>query len=375
MAGRLSMDRIFMKMAMELAVKARGRTSPNPMVGAVVVKEGTVVGRGYHAKAGTPHAEIHALNEAGEAARGATIYVTLEPCCHYGRTGPCTDAIINSGITRVVTAMADPNPLVSGKGIRVLESAGIEVTSGVMEEEALELNEVFIKYITTLRPFVVAKAAVSMDGKIATRSGKSKWITGAAAREYGHQLRDWHDAIMVGIGTVRSDDPSLTTRLPGGRGRDPVRIILDSRASIPPNARVLTQQSEVPTLIAATAGAPPEKVEALRRAGAEVIFVNDGPKVDLDELMSILGGRGITSVLIEGGAMVHGSAFTAQIVDKVAWFIAPKIIGGQDAPGPVGGPGVDNPSEAAVLERVKVRQLGPDLLVEGYLKYSIRANL
>lgn len=368
------MDRTFMKMAMDLAVKARGRTSPNPMVGAVVVKGDIIVGRGYHAKAGTPHAEIHALNEAGEAARGATMYVTLEPCCHYGRTGPCTGAIIESGITRVVTAMADPNPLVSGEGIRVLESAGIEVICGVMEEEALELNEVFLKYITTLRPFVVAKAAVSIDGKIATRSGKSKWITGAAAREYGHQLRDWHDAILVGIGTVLADDPSLTTRLPGGRGRDPVRIILDSRASIPPNARVLTQQSEASTVIAATSGAPPEKVEALRRAGADVIFVNDGPKVDLDELMSILGGRGITSVLIEGGARVHGSAFTAQIVDKVAWFIAPKIIGGQDAPGPVGGLGVEDLSEAAELERVKVNRLGPDLLVEGYLKYSIRTN-
>lgn len=364
------MDISYMKAALELAARARGRTSPNPMVGAVVVKEGNIVGRGYHLKAGTPHAEIHALNEAGEAARGATLYVTLEPCCHYGRTGPCTAAIINAGVARVVTAMADPNPLVSGEGIRRLKSAGIEVTAGVMEEEALELNEVFIKYITTRRPYVIAKAAVSIDGKIATRSGKSKWITGVEAREYGRQLRDWYDAIMVGIGTVLADDPSLTTRLPGGGGRDPVRIILDSQASIPLNSRVLTQRSEAPTIIAATSGAPLERVEALRKSGVEVLLVNEGQKVDLSELMRLLGEKGIASVLIEGGAMVHGSAFSAQIVDKVAWFIAPKIIGGRDAPGPVGGLGADNPSEAAGLERVKVSRLGPDLLVEGYLKYS-----
>lgn len=362
------MDRDYMKAALELAARAKGRTSPNPMVGAVVVKEGKIIGRGYHLKAGTPHAEILALNEAGEAAGGATLYVTLEPCCHYGRTGPCTDAIINAGVARVVAAMSDPNPLVSGEGIRRLESAGIEVTAGVMEEEALDLNEVFIKYITTRRPYVIAKAAVSIDGKIATRSGKSKWITGKKAREYGRRLRDWYDAIMVGIGTVMADDPSLTTRLPGGR--DPVRIILDSRARIPLNARVLTQQSEVSTIIAATTGAPPERVEALRSKGAEVLVVNEGQAVDLNELMMVLGGRGITSVLIEGGAMVQGSAFSARIVDKVAWFIAPKIIGGRDAPGPVGGQGADDPSEAAGLERVKVTRLGPDLLVEGYLKYA-----
>ncbi|MFX4261692.1 bifunctional diaminohydroxyphosphoribosylaminopyrimidine deaminase/5-amino-6-(5-phosphoribosylamino)uracil reductase RibD [Pelotomaculum propionicicum] len=364
------MDKGYMKLALELAARARGRTSPNPMVGAVVVKEGKVIGRGYHLKAGTPHAEIHALNEAGEAARGAELYVTLEPCCHYGRTGPCTDAIIKAGVARVITAMTDPNPLVAGEGLRLLSSAGIEVASGVMEAEALELNEVFIKYITTRRPYVVAKAAVSLDGKIATRSGKSKWITGEGARAYGRQLRDWYDAIMVGIGTVLADDPSLTTRLPGGGGRDPVRIILDSRASIPLNAMVLTQQSGSSTVIAATSGAPPERVEALRRTGVEVLVVNEGPQVDLDELMRLLGERGITSVLIEGGAAVHGSAFSSQIVDKVAWFIAPKIIGGRDAPGPVGGPGADSPSEAAVLERVKVSRLGPDILVEGYLKYS-----
>jgi diaminohydroxyphosphoribosylaminopyrimidine deaminase/5-amino-6-(5-phosphoribosylamino)uracil reductase len=363
------MDKKYMGIALELAARARGRTSPNPMVGAVVVKEGKIIGRGYHLKAGTPHAEIHALKEAGAAAGGAELYVTLEPCCHHGRTGPCTTAVINAGVSRVVLAMTDPNPLVAGEGIRQLESAGIEVISGVMEKEARDLNEVFVKYITTRQPFVIAKAAVSLDGKIATRSGKSKWITGEKAREYGHQLRDWYDAIIVGIGTVLADDPSLTARLPSG-GHDPVRIILDSRASIPLNARVLTQQSEAPTVIASTSGAPADKVAALRQGGAEVLIVNEGSKVDLGELMKLLGGRGIASVLIEGGAGVHGSAFSAQIVDKVAWFIAPKIIGGQDAPGPVGGMGAENLSEAAGLERVKVQLLGPDILVEGYLKYA-----
>ncbi|MDD4334825.1 MAG: bifunctional diaminohydroxyphosphoribosylaminopyrimidine deaminase/5-amino-6-(5-phosphoribosylamino)uracil reductase RibD [Desulfotomaculaceae bacterium] len=363
------MDRRYMKLALELAARARGRTSPNPMVGAVVVKEGKIIGQGYHMKAGTPHAEIHALNEAGAAAAGATLYVTLEPCCHYGRTGPCTGAIINAGVSRVVTAMWDPNPLVAGKGFRLLRSAGIEVTAGVLEEEALVLNEVFIKYITTRRPFVVAKAAVSLDGKIAARTGKSKWITGEEARAYGRRLRNWYDAIMAGIGTILADDPALTTRLPDGGGRDPVRIILDSRASIPSDARVLTQESDAPTIIAVTAKAPPNKLEALRKNGVEALIVNEGPQVDLTELMRLLGERGITSILLEGGAMVHGSAFSARIVDKVAWFIAPKIIGGRDAPGPVGGMGADSPADAAVLERVKVGRLGADLLVEGYLKY------
>lgn len=362
------MDRHYMQMALELAARARGRTSPNPMVGAVVVRDENVIGRGYHLRAGTPHAEVHALDEAGNEAKGATLYVTLEPCCHYGRTGPCSEAVIQAGISRVVVAMADPNPLVAGGGIGRLREAGIEVTLGVLEEEARELNEVFIKYITARLPFVVAKAAVSLDGKIATRSGKSKWITGPEARAYGHQLRDWYDAIMVGIGTVLADDPSLTARLPGGGGRDPVRIILDSLARTPLNARILTQQSEASTMIAVTAGAPDERLEGLRQAGAEVLVVNDGPRVDLTELMKILGEREIASVLLEGGASVHGSALTAGIVDKVAWFIAPKIIGGREAPGPVGGPGVDDPSEAWEVERLKVSRLGPDLCIEGYFK-------
>lgn len=363
------MDKGYMKAALTLAAMARGRTSPNPMVGALVVKEGKIIGQGYHLKAGLPHAEIYALNEAGEEAKGATLYVTMEPCCHHGRTGPCTEAVINARVSRVVTAMADPNPLVSGKGIKRLREAGIEVTLGVMGKEALELNESYIKYVKTGRPFVVAKVAMSLDGKIATRSGKSKWITGPKARAYAHRLRDWYDAILVGIGTVLADDPSLTTRLPGGGGRDPVRIILDSRARISPQATVLTQQSDAPTIIAVTSAAPPERLQALRETGAGVLVVNEGERVDLPELMRMLGSRGITSVLIEGGAGVHGSAISAGLVDKAAWVVAPKIIGGTAAPGPVGGTGADDPSGAVALERARIKRLGPDVLFEGYLKY------
>lgn len=363
------MDRHYMSLALKEAARALGRTSPNPMVGAVVVKEGKIVSTGYHLRAGTPHAEAHALNEAGDRARGATLYVTLEPCCHHGRTGPCTEAVIKAGVTRVVVGMTDPNPLVSGKGIEQLREAGVEVVTGVLEEESRRLNEVFIKYITTRQPFVVAKAALSLDGKIATTSGKSKWITGPEARDYGHQLRDRYDAIMAGIGTVLSDDPSLTSRPHGRRGRDPVRIILDSCARTPLQARVLTQNSMAATIIAVSTAAPQDKIDELRRAGAETLVVNEGNRVDLVKLMKELARREITSILIEGGAGVHGSAFAAGIVDKVAWFIAPKIIGGRDAPGPVGGAGVDDPSEAPELEHVEIRHLGQDLCLEGYLKY------
>ncbi|BAF59942.1 pyrimidine reductase and Pyrimidine deaminase [Pelotomaculum thermopropionicum SI] len=367
-------DRYYMNMALELAARARGRTSPNPMVGAVLVKNGVVVGQGYHMKAGTPHAEIIALKEAGNEARGATLYVNLEPCCHYGRTGPCADAVIEAGVARVVAAMADPNPLVAGGGLKKIKEAGLEVTLGVMEDEARELNEAFIKYVTTRRPFVLAKAALSLDGKIAARTGRSKWITGPAARAYVHQLRDWYDAILVGIGTILADDPSLTARLPGGGGRDPVRVILDSLARTPLNARVIKQKSKAPTVIAVTAGAPPGRVKALQEAGAQVVVVNSGPRVDLPELMRILAEKEITSVLIEGGAEVHGSAFAAGIVDKVAWFIAPKIIGGRDAPGPVGGEGVDDPGGALELERIKVSRLDQDICIEGYVKPEYRGE-
>ncbi|MFZ5632897.1 MAG: bifunctional diaminohydroxyphosphoribosylaminopyrimidine deaminase/5-amino-6-(5-phosphoribosylamino)uracil reductase RibD [Bacillota bacterium] len=360
-------DAEYMKMALELAATAMGRTSPNPMVGAVVVRDGEVVGRGFHARAGTPHAEVVALQHAGDRARGATLYVTLEPCCHHGRTGPCTEAVIEAGVRRVVAAMTDPNPLVAGKGLARLKTAGLTVDTGVMEEEARRLNEVFIKYITTGQPFVVLKAAISLDGKIATRAGDSRWITGPRAREYGHRLRDRYDAILVGVNTVLADDPSLTTRLPAG-GRDAVRLVLDSLARTPPEARVINSSREAPAVIVTTGAAPRERVRRLKEAGAQVIAVpaREG-RVDMPALMRELAGREITSVLIEGGGQVHASAIAAGIVDKVVWFIAPKLIGGREAPGPLGGEGPERLAEATLLDLVSVSRIGNDILVEGYI--------
>lgn len=360
-------DRHYMQMALELAAKARGRTSPNPMVGAVLVKDGEVVGQGFHAKAGSAHAEVVALAAAGEKARGATIYVTLEPCCHHGRTGPCTEALLKAGVKRVVAAMTDPNPLVSGKGLTILREAGVEVTSGVLQGQALQLNEVFIKYITGKRPFVVLKAATSLDGKIATATGESKWITGEAAREYGHRLRDSYDAILVGVNTILADDPSLTARLPEGRGKDPIRIVVDSNARTPTGAKVLTQLSAAYTVIATTEGAPAERRAGLMAAGAEVMVVpGEGTRVDLVKLMEMLAEKQITGVLIEGGGQINGAALNAGIVDKVAWFLAPKIIGGDAAPGPVRGEGIASLGDAIKLHDMSIERLGEDLLVTGY---------
>ncbi|WP_027363613.1 bifunctional diaminohydroxyphosphoribosylaminopyrimidine deaminase/5-amino-6-(5-phosphoribosylamino)uracil reductase RibD [Desulfotruncus alcoholivorax] len=361
-------DLKYMELALELAAKALGRTSPNPVVGAVVVKDGRIVGKGYHARAGTPHAEIHALREAGEDAAGATLYVTLEPCCHHGRTGPCTDAVIRAGIKRVVLAMTDPNPLVAGKGAQKLRDAGIEVVCGVREAEARRLNEVFIKYISTGRPYVVLKTAMSLDGKIATAGGESKWITGPRAREHVHLLRDRYDAILVGIGTVLADDPSLTTRLPDREGRDPVRVILDSGAATPPGAKILTQNSQAQTIIVTTGEAPPDKVKRLERAGAVVIKVPGHDEgVSLPDTLRELAGREITSVLVEGGARVNGSFIKEKLVDKVYWYIAPKIIGGGMAPGPVGGPGIQVLNDALQVENIEVYNLGNDICIEGYI--------
>lgn len=361
-------DEKYMAIALELAARARGRTSPNPMVGAVVVKDGRIVGRGFHEKAGTPHAEVHALREAGELAKGATIYVTLEPCSHYGRTPPCSEAVIRAGVARCVAAMVDPNPLVAGRGLEQIGQAGIEVASEVLEEEARRLNEVFIKHITTKEPFVVMKIAMTLDGKIATRIGHSRWITGPAARERVHQLRDEYDAIMVGVGTLLADDPALTTRLPEG-GRDPVRIILDSQARTPLEAKVLNQDSPADTIIVVTNRAPEKKVVALEQAGVKVLAVPDKEgQIDLKCLMSILSQEGITGILLEGGSQINGAALAAGIVDKVISFVAPKLIGGETAPGPVGGPGVTTMDQALNLTSLKVEKIGEDILVEGYLE-------
>lgn len=355
----------YMKTALELALKAQGRTSPNPLVGAVIVQGDTILGTGYHQKAGAPHAEVHALRQAGETAHGADLYVTLEPCSHYGKTPPCTEAIIQAGLKRVYVAMRDPNPLVSGGGIARLRESGLEVQEGILLEEARQINEVFVKYIQTKLPFIALKTATSLDGKIAAASGESRWITEEEARLHGHRLRNIYDAILVGIGTVKADNPSLTCRLPNGEGRDPVRIIVDSRLNIGEEARVLNLQSSAPTLIATTSQAPPEKVRRLERM-ATVLVVNDGPQVHLPALLQILGKMEISSVLVEGGGRINGSFLREKLADKYYCYLAPKIIGGTKAPGSFAGEGISSLTESARLTKVSIERLGTDLLVTGY---------
>jgi len=360
-------DEKYMRMALRLAAKAEGRTSPNPMVGAVVVKNGTVISRGYHKKAGEPHAEAIALTKAGKKAKDATLYVTLEPCSHTNkRTPPCIPLVLQSGVKRVVIAMIDPNPRVSGGGIKALRKAGVEVVTGVLADEARILNEAFTKHITTGLPFVTLKVAQTLDGKIATAAGESKWITGPSAREEGHKLRNSSDAILVGINTVLKDDPSLTARVPGGR--DPIRIIVDSRLRTPLNAKVITQKSAAKTVIATVDSMPKDKLVQLLDAGAELLLARGTRgKVDLKSLMKLLGSHGITSLLIEGGAEINASALRAGIVDKVVLFIAPLLMSGTDSLCSIGGASPLKLSQAVRLRDVVSRQVGPDLMVEGYI--------
>lgn len=355
----------YMQMALELAEKARGRTSPNPMVGAVVVLNGQVVGTGYHKRAGLPHAEVNALNDAGDAARGADLYINLEPCSHYGRTPPCTEAIIRAGIKRVYIALSDPNPLVSGKGVQMLTENGIEVSIGILENQARKLNEVFLKYIRTCQPFVSLKAATTLDGKIATEKGESQWITGEEARLHGHKLRDAYDAILVGIGTVLADNPSLNCRLPGGKGQDPVRIIVDSKLSISEDARVINFNSPARTIIAVTSRAAPEKIRRFERK-AEIVMVNEGSTVLLPALLKILGQMGITSVLVEGGGQINGSFLRENLIDKYYFYLAPRIVGGENAPGAFMGKGIPNLPDARELSDMEIVKLGKDILITGY---------
>ncbi len=363
-----SLDEKYMRMALRLAEKANGRTSPNPMVGAVVVKHGHVVGRGYHRKAGEPHAEAIALKKAGPAAKGATLYVTLEPCSHTNkRTPPCTPLVIRSGVKRVVTAMIDPNPRVSGGGIRTIRKSGIELVTGVLGAEARKLNEAFIKHVTTKMPFVTLKIAQTLDGKIATASGESKWITSEEAREEGRRLRDINDAILVGINTVLTDDPSLTTRIPGGR--DPIRVIVDSRLRMPLNAKVLIQKSPAKTMIATLSNVPESKIKKLQNIGVGVLTIKSAHgRVDLQDLMKKLGKKDIMSVLIEGGAEVNASALKSNIVDKIVMFIAPTIMTGKDSLCSIGGISPKALDSAIKLHNVTSRFVGQDLMIEGYIR-------
>ena len=359
-----------MKRALDLARHGSGRTSPNPLVGAVVVKAGQIVGEGYHQKAGTPHAEIHALNAAGENAKGARLYTNLEPCCHWGRTPPCTEALLQAGVTEVYVAETDPNPNVAGKGIRQLQEAGVRVHVGLCAEEAARLNEVHKKYIQTGKPFVILKIAMSLDGKIATASGESQWITAEASRQRGHEIRDTVDAILVGRGTVVHDDPALTTRLRDRQGQDATRIVLDSHGRTSTEARIFNSKSRAGVIIAVTPAAPPQNVDALKKAGAEVISVPAARgKVCFKRLMERLGAREITSVLIEGGGETNAAAVAAGVVDKVMCFVAPKLIGGRDAPGPIGGEGAPTLKDVPQLQRIRITPIpdSDDLLIEGYL--------
>ncbi len=344
-----------------------GTTSPNPAVGAVIVKEGIVLGEGYTLPPGQNHAEISALNEAGPKARGASLYVTLEPCCTYGRTPPCTQAIIEASIAEVHVAIRDPNPSVNGKGLAELEAAGITVYAGEEEEAAREVSEAFAKHVNTGLPFVTAKFAMSLDGKIATHTGDSKWITGVAARTYVQDIRRTSDAIAVGVNTVLRDDPQLTVRDAKGKSleRQPLRVIFDGTARTPPNARLLKEPGH--TLIAVTE-APVERTHSLKDAGAEVLQLptSNGRNIDPRALFKELGNRGLLSILVEGGGTLLGSLFDDHLVDKIAAFIAPVIIGGQNAPSAVGGNGVANMTESLRLQRVRAEQLGEDLLVIGY---------
>ena len=360
----------YMEQALSLAKLALGQVSPNPAVGAVVVKDGVVVGQGYTQPPGSRHAEVLALEQAGEKARGAIMYVTLEPCSHYGRTPPCSQAIVAAGITEVHLAILDPNPLVSGRGRDELEREGIKVYMGEDEEEAREINEAYTKFITTGVPMVTAKFAVSLDGKIATKSGDSKWISGEEARKYVHNLRHICDAVMAGVNTVLIDDPRLTCRCSGKGGtakKQPLRVIVDGKGRTPLTARVFSEPGK--TLVALGRLFTPEEKTAFAQAGAELLELPSAEGlVDLKGLLEALGERGITSVLVEGGGALLGSLFDQRLVDKVIAFIAPIIIGGKEAKTAVGGSGVDEVADSLRLERVRVEGFGEDLMVSGYVK-------
>ncbi len=352
-----------MRRALSLARKGVGRTSPNPAVGCVIVRDGSIVGEGWHRKAGTPHAEVHALRMAGDLARGADVYVTLEPCAHFGRTPPCADALVAAGVGRVFVGMVDPNPRVAGKGMEILQTAGIAVTVGICEQECQLLNESFVKQVTTGLPFVILKSALTLDGKTATANGDSRWITGERSRRLVHRLRDQVDAIMVGVGTVVADDPQLTVR--HLRGRDPLRVIVDSGLRMPATARVLNQESTADTLVATTVNGS-DRGAALRANGAELLVCKErNGRVDLVDLLRHLGARGVQSILLEGGATLAGEFVRQGLVDKVMFFYAPKLVAGEGR-GLFSGMGAEMMAESIALNGVRIARVGDDVLVTGY---------
>jgi diaminohydroxyphosphoribosylaminopyrimidine deaminase / 5-amino-6-(5-phosphoribosylamino)uracil reductase len=365
--------RHFMAMALRLAAKGRGKTRPNPMVGALVVKNGRIVGRGYHHGPGQPHAEVLALKQAGPHANGATLYVTLEPCCHLlKRTPPCVPAVVQAGVREVVVAMTDPNPMVKGRGIAALRRAGVTVTTGIAQEEAAQLNRAYLHWVTTGHPYVILKAGMTLDGKVATATGESRWITGPRARQEAHRFRSQVDAVVVGIGTVLKDNPTLTARLSDRplklAPRQPLRVVLDSRLRTPPMAEVCAWQDRSKTLIVTTSRASLSRRRPFERAGVEVLSLSTkNGRVSLPALMTMLGKRGITSALIEGGSTINAAALREKLVNHVLLYLAPTLMGGQDAKAVIGDQSPKRLAQALPLRHVTVRRIGKDLVVEGDL--------
>jgi diaminohydroxyphosphoribosylaminopyrimidine deaminase/5-amino-6-(5-phosphoribosylamino)uracil reductase len=356
-------DEALIGRAIELAERGRGLVSPNPMVGAVVVSKGETIGEGWHEGPGTPHAEVVALNDAGDRAHGATLYTSLEPCVHFGRTPPCTEAILRAGVARVVVAAIDPNPVVDGRGLRALREAGVQVDDGIELAQAERLNAAYGKHVRTGLPFVTWKAACSLDGKVAARDGSSRWITGEQARADVHRLRAWADAIVVGAGTAVTDDPELTVREPGYRGRPPLRVVVDSGGRVPPTGDVFDGQA--PTLVATTDRTPARTREAWRDAGAEVLVLEpSGEGVSLPALLSDLGKRDVQGVLIEGGPTLAWSAVDDRLVDRIVLYLAPRLIGGGAAPTVLEGRGFAPVANALPLAIRSVARIGPDIKVE-----------
>ena len=361
----------YMRRALELARKGEGHTSPNPMVGCVVVKDGRIISEGYHEKYGEFHAERNALTRCTEDTAGADLYVTLEPCCHQGKTPPCTDIIIEKKIARVFVGSMDSNPLVAGKGVQILRDHGIYVENGILDAECRKLNEVFYHYIATKTPFVVMKYAMTLDGKIACATGDSKWVTGEIARTQVHRMRGRYRGIMVGIGTVLADDPMLNCRVEGGV--DPVRIICDSNLHIPTESQIVKTASDIETIVACSQEAleserKQEKIRRLKEAGIQIIGTEGAHGVNLVELMKKLGGQNIDSILLEGGGTLNASALEDGIVNKVYAYIAGKLIGGMDARSPVEGMGIDRMADAITLQNVEIEKLGDDFCIVGYVK-------
>lgn len=360
-------DEQYMQKALQLAQKGEGYVAPNPMVGAVIVKNDRIIGRGYHEQYGGPHAEVNAIASAKEDVAGATMYVTLEPCSHYGKTPPCADLLIEKKLAKVVIGSLDPNPLVAGKGIQKLKEAGIEVVSGVLEKECNEVNRVFRHYITTKRPYVVMKTAMTLDGKIATATGESQWISGEESRKDVHRLRHKYTAIMVGVNTIVHDNARLTCRME--QGKNPVRIVVDSRLRIALSANVLKDQEHNQTILATTNQASPLAAHKLETFGAKVLYCSSkDDRVDLNDLMNQLGAMGIDSILLEGGAMLNDSALREGIVQEVITYVAPKIIGGAQALTPIAGIGVAHLQDAYQLEQMKATAIGEDIKISAYVR-------